>query len=218
MKITAITSQAKNKDRVNVMVDGVYRLSLDIFQLGELGVRVGKEYTDAELASLEEESQFGKLYARTLEYCMRRPHSVREVRDYLWRKTRNTKYKSRSSGEIKERPGVSERVAERVLLRILQKNYVNDEQFARWWVESRNRSKGVSRRKLQSELAAKGVSREVVDAALLQTEREDQSELQKMIEKKQKRYPDQDKLMAYLARQGFSFDDIKQALDKTRSD
>lgn len=218
MKITAITSQAKNKDRVNVMVDGAYRFSLDIFQLSELGLRVGREYTETELTALEEESQFGKLYARTLEYCLRRPHSVREIRDYLWRKTHTTKYKSRSSGEIKERQGVSESVAERVLLRVTQKNYVNDEQFARWWVESRNRLKGVSRRKLQSELAAKGVSRDIIDAALLQTERDDQNEIQKMIEKKKKRYADQDKLMAYLARQGFSFDDIKHALDQTNND
>ena len=66
MKITGITAQTKNQNRVNVMVDGVYRLSLDVFQLVDLGIRVGKEYTEQELVDLEIESQFGKTYARAL--------------------------------------------------------------------------------------------------------------------------------------------------------
>lgn len=48
--------------------------SLDVFQVADLGIRVGKEYTDSELTALETESQFGKLYARALEYCLMRPH------------------------------------------------------------------------------------------------------------------------------------------------
>jgi regulatory protein len=68
MKITDISIQVKNKDRVNISVDGKYRFSLDIFQLGELGVKVGNEYTEDELTEIETESQFGKLYARALEY------------------------------------------------------------------------------------------------------------------------------------------------------
>ncbi|HCR55918.1 TPA: recombination regulator RecX, partial [Candidatus Saccharibacteria bacterium] len=42
MKITDISLQAKNKDRVNVSVDGTYAFSLDVYQVGELGVRVGR--------------------------------------------------------------------------------------------------------------------------------------------------------------------------------
>jgi regulatory protein len=69
------------------MVDGVYRLSLDVWQVTELGLRNGAEVTEEELAKWEEESAFGKLYARVLEYTMIRPHSAKEIRDYLWRKT-----------------------------------------------------------------------------------------------------------------------------------
>ena len=46
----------------------------------------------------------------------------------------------------------SERVASRVLSKLQQKAYVNDEAFARWWVENCQLSKGVSRRKLTAEL------------------------------------------------------------------
>ena len=212
MRITDISLQAKNPNRVNISVDGKYRFSLDVFQVGELGIKRNNDYSEAEIVGFETESQFGKLYARTLEYAMLRPRSVKEIRDYLWKKTLTTKYKSRKTGEIKDKPGISKEITERVLERVQQKGYVNDEQFTRWWVENRNQTKGSSLRKLRSELQSKGVASAVVDAALLASTRSDEDELKKIIAKKAKRYDDEQKLMQYLARQGFSYDAIKRAL------
>ena len=213
MRITAITAQQKSPNRVNVMVDGKFRFSLDIFQVADLGIRVGKDYTDEQLVELETESQFGKLYGRALEYCLMRPHSSKEVRDYLYRKTRATKVRNRRTGELKERSGVSQAVVDRVYERLVEKGYIDDEKFTRFWVTNRNLTKGASRRKLQAELAAKGVDRSIVDTMLLESERTDVDELKKIIIKKRSRYPDDQKFMQYLARQGFSYDDIKQALE-----
>ena len=81
MKITALKTQLRDKDRVNVFVDGKYSFSLDITQVAELGIKTGAEYTAEELAELENESQFGKLYTRSLEYALMRPRSQREMRD-----------------------------------------------------------------------------------------------------------------------------------------
>lgn len=213
MKITGISAQAKNPNRVNVSVDGKYRFSLDIYQMVDLGVKIGREYSAAELEEIETESQFGKLYARVLEYCLMRPHSSREVRDYLWHKIRTTKYKSRT-GELKERAGVSQEVADRVFSRLIEKGYVDDEKFTRWWVENRNMRKGTSSRKLSAELRAKGVDSKIIDALLTESIRSDEDELQKVIARKQSRYSDPQKFIQYLARQGFSYDDIKTALEK----
>jgi len=207
MKITAITAQVRDKDRVNVSVDGKYRFSLDIMQVIDLGIKIGKDYTEAEMIELENESQFGKLYARTLEYTLMRPHSQREVRDYLYRKTRDTRTKL---GTVKK--GVSKELTERVFDRLVQKGYVDDEKFAAFWIENRNLRKGSSMRKLSAELSAKGVDRSIIDNLLSDTDRDDASELQKIIAKKRNRYDDEQKFMAYLARQGFSYDDIKEAL------
>lgn len=212
MKITSISAQVKNPDRVSISVDGAYRFSLDVFQVSELGIKVGKEYTEEELIELETESQFGKLYTRALEYTMLRPHSAREVKDYLWRKTRATKYKSRT-GDIKEREGISQDVADRVFARLIEKGYVNDESFARYWVENRNQTKGVSKRKLQAELRSKGIEDSIIEHFLEETDRNDATELMKIIAKKRRRYDDEKKLIAYLARQGFSYSDIRTALD-----
>lgn len=207
MKITSISAQIRNPDRVNISVDGEYRFSLDISQVTDLGVKVGRELSEEDLAEFETESQFGKLYARALEYSLMRPHSVREVRDYLWRKTRDRRGK-----EGKMIQGYSPTLAERVLAKLQQKSYVNDEQFAKWWVESRNVVKGTSLRKLSAELRAKGVSGEIIEATLSESGREDGDELAKVVAKKRARYPDDQKFMQYLARQGFDYESIKQAL------
>ncbi len=217
MKVTALTSQQKDPNRVNVMVDGTYRFSLDVYQVADLGIRVGRDYSDAELVALETESQFGKLYARSLEYCLIRPRSSREVRDYLYRKTLAKRYKSRRTGEILERQGVSAGVTERVFDRLTEKGYVNDEAFARFWVEYRNVRKGSSMRKLEAELMAKGVDRSIIENQLSTSNRSDADELRKVIAKKRERYADEQKFMRYLASQGFSYDDIKNALSE-RSD
>lgn len=211
MKITNVSVQAKNPDRVNVSVDGKYRLSLDIYQLADLGVRVGAEIDEQRLGQLESASQFGKLYSRALEYCLMRPHSAREVRDYLYRKTLPRRYKSRT-GEIKQAEGVDKQLAEETFNRLVERGYVNDESFARFWVENRNQTKGTSLRKLRAELRAKGVDGSIIENALESGDRNDAAELSKIIAKKRSRYPDQQKLMQYLARQGFGYDDIKQAL------
>lgn len=213
MKITDIQLQARNPNRVNVSVDGAYRFSLDVYQVGELGIKVGRLLDEQVLARLEGESEYGKLYARALEYCLMRPHSVREVRDYLWRKTRTTKVRSKKTGELYDRKGVSHENAERVLLRLTEKGYADDEKFTRFWVENRNQTKGSSLRKLTMELRAKGVDPATINRALSESERSDGDEIKKMIEKKRRRYPDDQKLMQYLLRQGFGFDDVKSALE-----
>jgi len=210
MKITSISAQKRDNNRVNILVDGKYRFSLDVYQLVELGVKVGREYDEAELVALEQDSQFGKLYGRALEYCLMRLHSVREVKDYLYRKTRPTRDKT---GEIK--PGVSPEITMRVYDRLVEKGYIDDIKFTKYWVENRSLTKGVSLRKLTSELRTKGVESSIIEQTLGETERNDSEEIQKIIAKKRSHYPDDQKLIAYLARLGFSYDEIKKATDQS---
>jgi regulatory protein len=137
-----------------------------------------------------------------------RPHSAKEVRDYLCRKTRDTRTKT---GEVKK--GVPTEITTRVFDRLVEKGYIDDEKFTRYWVENRSLNKGVSKRKMQAELRAKGVENSIVDRFLTESLRSDKDELQKIIAKKRRRYADDQKFMQYLAQQGFSYEDIKQALE-----
>jgi regulatory protein len=215
MKITNIAQAMKNHNRANISVDGSYRFSLDIFQVGEFGLKIGKEYSEEELAELETESQFGKLYGRALEYTLMRPHSAKEIRDYLWRKTRSIKMRSRKTGEVITKEGVSQLITDRVFNRLEEKGYIDDEKFARFWIENRNQTKGTSLRKLQNELRAKGVASSIIESVLSDSSRNDEDELMKVVRKKQSKYPDEQKLIQYLMRQGFRYDDIKSALSQS---
>ncbi len=213
MIITNIQSQVKNPDRLNIFIDDEFKFSLDISQVVDFRLKIGTEINDDDLRELEEASVFGKIYLRALEYCISRPRSIRELKDYLYKKTQQTKYKNRK-GEIKIRDGISQKVASQVLDKLIDKKYVDDESFTRWWVENRNQRKGISRRKLQSELIAKGIDINLINLVLSESDRDDSSEIDKIITKKSARYSDKQKFIQYLMRQGFSYDDVKSALER----
>ena len=212
--VTDIKQAIKNPNRANIFVNGKYRFSLDIFQLTQLNVKIGAKFSKVEIENLEQQSEFGKLYALALNYCLMRPHSEKEIRDYLWKKTLNRKLKNHKTGKFYDKKGVSKLSVEQVLDRLIEKKYINDEKFARFWIENRNQRKGSSIKKLKSELFSKGVSSEIIEQILENSKRNDSEEIQKIIAKKAKKYSDEKKLVAYLARQGFSYDEIKKALPK----
>jgi regulatory protein len=194
MKITSLSAQVKNPDRVNVGVDGKYSFSLEISQVIELGIKVGKSISETELDNYKKASDYGKIYFRALTYVLIRPHSVRELELYLKKKN------------------IDEDVIRSISEKLISKNYLNDHKFASWWVENRNLKKGASRLKLKQELMTKGVSPEIISSVIQDTLREEKDEILKIIKRKFNRY-DTDKLRAYLMRQGFRYSDINDAIE-----
>ena len=86
MKITKLTSQIKNPDRVNVFIDTKYSFSLTLNQLLEQKVKVGTELTERDIKRLTKLSEDGKLRARALEWVLLRPRYAREIKKYLQKK------------------------------------------------------------------------------------------------------------------------------------
>ncbi len=72
------------------------------------------------------------------------------------------------------RRDVPEEVAERVLERFTEVGLIDDAAFARQWVESRHRSRGLAPRALKQELRRKGVGDEDAAEALEQIDEDDQ--------------------------------------------
>ena len=217
MKITKISAQAKNQNRVNIYVDERFALSLDIFQMTEFGLKAGAEIGEAELAGLVSASEFGKTYARTLEWVMMRPRSEREVRDYLWRRAHKPSYKKDRDGNVKRdedgKPVRREQVtvdADAMVARLVEHGYLDDEKFARFWVENRFVKKGVSQKRLRQELIKKGVASSVINE-VLDGARDEVTEAMKMAEKRRAKYDDE-KMMAYLSRQGFGWDVVQEVI------
>jgi regulatory protein len=76
---------------------------------------------------------------------------------------------ARSRKELRDklaRRNVPDDLAERLLDRFGEVGLVDDEAFARSWVESRQRSRGLARRALAQELRRKGVDDETARSAL----------------------------------------------------
>lgn len=199
MKITAIKAQVKNPERVSIYVDEKYAFSLNHAQLLESKLRIGLEIDKAALEELKHASDMGKAYERALNFAMIRPRSRKELEDYARRK--------------KWAPAD----AQTIIDKLVAKRYVDDANFARAWVESRALGGKTSLRRLRLELRQKGVSEEVVAGALAAANFDEADALGQVIAKKRKlsRYQDDQKLMQYLAGQGFKFDDIKAALDQS---
>lgn len=72
------------------------------------------------------------------------------------------------------RRNVPEEVAEHVLGRFSEVGLIDDAAFARAWVSSRQRGRGLARRALALELSRRGIDREHVDDALAEVSDEDE--------------------------------------------
>lgn len=196
MKITAVKQQVKNPDRASIFIDGKYSFSLSLNELVSEKLKAGLEVSQPEYERLKRLSDDGKIKMRAMEWVMSRPRSRREFKDYMYRKKADPEQ------------------VDRLIEEFTDKGYMNEEKFASWLIEMRRRQ-GKSARAIRSELASKGIDREIT-AELLNAS-DDLSALKGIINKKQKlpRYKaDPQKLMQYLARQGFSYDDVKKALNE----
>ena len=127
--------------------------------------------------------------------------------------------KNQKTGEYqtKQKEGFDAGLVEPVLARLVERGYVDDERFAKLWIENRSVRKGISQKKLRLELQSKGISQDIIDACLSEGVRDEHKELEKVIAKKAKKYPDEQKLIQYLLRQGFNYSDVLEALSTVSS-
>ena len=196
MKITALKQQVKNPERVSVFVDDKYGFSLSLDEAVKYKVKNDQDLSPADVKKFKKISEDGKLKARALAWVLNRPHSIRELHDYMRRKK------------------AEQELTDNLVSEFTTKKYLDDAYYAKWLYEMRARA-GKSNRAIKSELASKGVDREVVNS-LIEEQGDDEAErLRGVIAKKQKlsRYQkDSTKLIQYLTSQGFSYSLIKQEL------
>ncbi|MCC6801771.1 MAG: RecX family transcriptional regulator [Anaerolineae bacterium] len=151
--ITAIEVQKRNKKRVSIFIDDVYTFSLSLDEAARL--HKGQTLTDAEIEALTNEAAVTVATDSAARFLALRPRSTREVRDNLARK------------------GIPPAVIDAALERLTAYGYIDDRAFANLWVRDRTTFKPTSPRALRYELQQKGVSRDVIDAALADVDAED---------------------------------------------
>lgn len=198
MKISAIRQQEKRKDRYSIYVDGAYAFSLSQAALLDARLASGQELTGEQVKAYKQLSAEDKVYNNALRYAAMRRRSQWEMEFYLQRKL------------------APPDLIVQIMAKLSGLGFIDDQAFAQAWVENRHLLRPTSKRKLRQELQAKRVAIEIIDAVLRQDEVADQDELRQLVVRKrrQTKYQDDTKLMQYLARQGFGYEDIKQAIDQ----
>ena len=145
-RITAIEPQQKNPQRVNIYLDGQFAFGLAIIVAAWL--KVGQDLDEEKIASLKTADDGEITYQKALHFLSYRPRASAEVYKNLLKR------------------GISESLVDETVKRLQDAGLVNDETFARAWVENRNSFHPRGKVALQMELRRKGLSEEIVQSVL----------------------------------------------------
>lgn len=201
MIITSIEEQ-KKKGRYNIFLDGEYAFGLYKETIYHFGLRTKDELDEKRIEELKsyDEINFGKKVAyRFLNF---KPRSEKEVR---------SKLKSHK---------LSDTSIDTIIDSLKEFKFINDEQYAKMFIESKINLKPEGRRSLKMKLSQKGIEKETSEKTVEENYSEE-TEFQKAydlfikynkkvkaktpLEKKQKCY-------RHLLSKGFSFDLINRVL------
>ena len=149
-------------------------------------------------------------YNRALRFLARRPRSEKEVRDNLQKKK------------------IEPDVLEKIIVKLKEQKFLNDEEFASWWIDQRTRISQKGMRVIRLELLQKGIEKDIIDAATgdrqAATRETDEETARKIVEKKFvkfKNLPREEiykKLGGHLARRGYNWDTIKASIDEAMAE
>jgi regulatory protein len=194
--VTDITAQKRNKERVNIFVDGRYAFSLALE--ASTGLKIGQQLDEAQMASLKTADTFAQAKNNAVRLLSYRPRSVQEVSQKLAQK------------------GYDDLVIEQVVQHLQEVELLDDKAFADYWVEQRQTFKPRSRLALRHELQRKGINRRLIETAVATVDETDAA--RRAVESRLWRWRSlpretfEQKAGQYLQRRGFSYEIIKPVL------
>ena len=204
--ITAVTPSPRREGRFDILVDGksVGVLSLDAIE--RLRLHVGTEYDDRLADSVAVEAARLRTFDRALDILAFRGRATRELRNALLRK------------------GEEAANVDHALERLTAMGLLDDASYARQYSHAKIVGPGFSRRRLQAELAKRGVARDVADEAIADALAEDDVDsdaiLERVAARKLRSLEKEDaptrrrRLYEFLARRGYDSDDIRRVMDR----
>ncbi len=194
--VTGLEVHQRDKARIRLFLDDEYALDLPLMAAARLNQ--GQTLTDSEVAALCGAESLQRAFDQALRFLSYRPRSSAEVRRHLVKKK------------------VPDSLIAIVIERLQRRDYVDDMEFARFWIANRERFKPMGSRALRFELRQKGIEDEIVDALLAEVDEEAAA-----IRAAQARLPRyrgsarlefRQKLNALLRRRGFEADVIRAAI------
>src|SRR5439155_17496217 len=142
--ITALRADPSDPEKVHLFIDGKHALSVALDVAAAERLTVGQQCPPERIERLHQAEELNRVYESAIRFLSYRPRSAREVEMRLRKK------------------GYSAEMIATVLERLRQRGYVDDLEFARFWVGNRMAFSPRGPRLLRSELRQKGVPQEVV--------------------------------------------------------
>lgn len=204
--ITAIKPQKRARDRVNVYIDGEFAIGLFTTTAVDAGLQVGQELDNESIEAIEQREELTAVKERIFRLLSHRPRSTQEVRLRL------------------RQAGIESNVAEHAIAELEEKEHLDDEQFAQFWVDNRmsNRPRGAML--LRAELRQKGVDTAVIETVLAETDLDELDTARQFAASKIGSMRDLDeqtlrrRLGGQLSRKGYSWDIVRQVIDELLSE
>ena len=196
MKITAI--EPRRKQMCALFIDGEYVMNLDAQTLIENRFDVGREIDDDELREIIDKSNERRAKEKALWLISYRSHSKKELFDKLKR-------------------SFDEASAQKTVDRMEELGLINDEEFAKLYARKLVNGKKMSVKAAEFELYRKGIDKITAEQVLGELEYDPQTQIIEFITKKYKNINDEKikrRAVAALQRKGYSWDEIKSALDR----
>ncbi len=203
-KIVAIKSKGqKRPKRLIIFADkSVFEISEDVFV--STALEVGQEIDDQYLAELVEKESYHNAFHASLSLL---------------------NYRMRSKAELKRRlkeKGYNDSTIGQVLVKLVEKNFLDDEAFAKAFIKDKIRSRYLGPVTLRSELFVHKLDKELVDKLLQQAyaEMPEEELVERLLEKrrivkgKKLTQKERKRLLSYLQRRGHSWSVIKNAMEK----
>ncbi len=196
-EITAITPQVKDKRRCNVYIDGRFYCGLTLETTVKNRLKVGQIVSPETLSAIQLESEKDGALDKALTHLSATRKTERQIGDFLRKK------------------GYLEGVIDYVVDKLKGYGFLDDGEYAESYAEFAAKKKGV--RLIRAEMRKRGLSEEVVDAAMESVDEQTQEEAARGILEKYMRNKPVDrtslqKAANYLVGKGFSYDVIKRAL------
>jgi regulatory protein len=202
--ISGITPTPRHPGRFEVLVAGKCYATLSLDAIERLELAVGRSISGLEERIATEAAQL-KVYDRALNMLAFRGRASRELARGLVRK-----------GEPKE-------LVDRAIARLQEQGLLDDSAFAESFTRAKVLGAQQSKRRVQQDLARKGVDRAVSDAAIatvFEEEGVDQREVVEAAARKKLRslvklepVVRRRRLYAFLARRGYDGEDIRNAME-----
>ncbi len=210
-QITDIEPQKRQKGRFNIYLDGHFAFGIDENVLLKNRLRIAIHLTPVQVEKIIKESQLNKLIDKAARFLSYRPRSEKEVVDYLRQKI--AKQESIKFSQTDKSPLILAAIA-----KFKKYQYLNDLEFAKWWVQSRLNTRPVGTYLIKTQLQKKGVSPEIIEEVITslpsQIELAKNIAIKKLSKKINQLSPLEFKKKAYryLLSRGFDYDTVKETV------